>query len=874
MRALAETSPLRGADKPGSRDSWLRSGLVFLAMVALATQAFCFYAEVNIRSIPRFAGIRLGPDLILTPKTDAALQVGIQDGDRIVRLGSEPVSKILEYRGVIDRFEVGRPVALTVLRDGETVTLPPAPVEIRPLQVSALLRHLAGLAFLLVAALVVLVGPEKRATRLFALASILLGLYVALIRSPRPGLVYVQTVALALAPATIIHFFLSFPEERALARSRWVWLLYGPGLVLMGPGLWAYHDAVLAGVGRFYAPLYGLLMDQIGFAYLLFSGLLGLILSAHVYITTSQPIQRRQLQWIMLGLVCALVFAAADLVLTVTAGQTQQIFPWLLLGFLPVPITFALAILRYRLWDLDLVLSRSVVYGLVTASLAALYLLLVSGLSTALGIAAGSGQYTIVLFVSALVIGLLVNPLRGRFQATVDRIFFRQQVDHQAALATWSEELGSSLRFADLARLLLQEVPERLQVEQAWLFVLDEDESCLELLSPLESAPDPLNDLTIPVHSAFAFRLTRPGTVLLLYNEATVPGPFDREAEALLARWRQAGVALALPLVSGGQAVEGPRLVGIYLLSSKLSGDVYQQQEMELLRTLSNQAAIAIANARLYEQVSGFSQELELKVEERTQELRDFVSVVYHELSTPITSIRGYNDLLLDTDSGLMSGRQVRYLSAIQHSVRRLMRLVADLSDVSKIEDGRLTIHPEPLDLRKAVAETLGSFRDIVEEKGLQLTTSIAPDVGMVLGDRYRVVQILTNLVSNACRYTPAGGQIAIAAERVQGDLRAGGTGPDLVELRVTDTGIGIPRADLDLVFERFYRGRDPIVQEQPGTGLGLSITRSLVELHDSHLWVDSAVGKGSTFGFTLPLAEVARDEGAPSSSEARATGE
>jgi signal transduction histidine kinase len=874
MSTLAEVGPFRGGTRSTRRAGWLRGGLVLLAVVALAVQAYCFYEEVKIRTIPKFTGFRLSPDLVMTLKTDAALKVGIQEGDRVVALGGEPVSKILDYRRVIDRFGAGETVVLTILRDGETVTLPPAPVEARPLQVSALLRHIAGLAFLFMAALVALVGPEKRSARLFVVASILLGLYVALIRSPRPGLVYVQTVALAFAPPTIIHFFLSFPEERALVRSRWIWLLYGPSLVLVVLALWAYHDAVLAGTGRFDAPLYGLLADQIGFAYLLFSGLLGLILSAHVYATTSLGIQRRQLQWIMLGLLCALVFAAVDLVLTLSAGQTQQIFPWLLLGFLPIPITFGLAILRYRLWDLDLVLSRSVVYGLLTASLATIYLLLVSGLSTALGIAAGSGQYTMVLFLSALAIGLLVNPLRGRLQAIIDRIFFRRQLDHQATLATWSEELGSSLRFADLARLLLQEVPERLQVEQAWLFVLDEGESRLGLLSPLETGPGPMGDLTIAAHSAFAVHLARPGAVLLLHNEAAVPEPLDGEAEAALAKWREIGVALVLPLISGGQAAEGPRLVGIYLLGQKRSGDIYQRQEMDFLRTLSNQAAIAISNARLYEQVTGLSQELELKVEERTKELRDFVSVVYHELSTPITSIRGYNDLLLDTEVGLMSGRQVRYLSAIRRSVSRLMRLVADLSDVSMIENGRLTIHPEPLDLHKAVAETLGLLQGVIEEKGLQLTVSIAPDSATILGDRHRVVQILTNLVGNACRYTPAGGQIAITADRVQGSPRAGGPGSDQVELRVSDTGIGISRTELEHIFERFYRGQDPIVQEQPGTGLGLSITRSLVELHGSQLWVNSTVGKGSTFGFALPRVEEAQDRSASGSLKAEAASE
>ena len=873
MRVLAEFIPVRGGSQTYPTAGPVRNSLVLLAVAALVVQVLCFYHEANRRTISNTAGIKFSVDLVVTVVTDAAQELGFQQGDRIVAVNGEPVSRILDYRRVLNRLEAGSGAVLTVARDGENLRIPPVQVGNTPLTVAVLLRNLAGLAFLTVAAVVALIGPAKRAARLFVVASILLGLYVALLESRLSVFVYIQAVALAMAPATIIHFFLSFPEERALARSRWIWLLYVPSLVLMILALWAYHDAVQAGSGVYDAPLYSLLTRRLGFSYLHFSGLVGLVLMVQAYVTTSQQTQRRQLQWIMLGLFGALVPAAVDLVLTLRAEQNSQIYAWLLLGFLPLPITFAMALLRYRLWNLDMVLSRSLVYALVTAGLAAVYLLLVSGLSIALGSAAGSGQQALVLFLSALVIGILVNPLRGRTQAAIDRLFFRQRVDQQAALAQWSEELGTSLRFADLARLLLQEVPERLQVEQAWLLVLDEGEGSLEPLSLPDAGAGPPEGLSIPVHSALAAHLTYPGTVLLLNEGASTLDPFGQEVTAVPAEWPDAGVRLVLPLVSGGHTAEAPRLVGIYLLGRKRSGDVYQYQEMEFLRTLSNQAAVAISNARLYEQVTGLTQELERKVQERTKELRDFVSAVYHELSTPITSIRGYNDLLLDSDTGSLNPRQARYLSAIRASSGRLMRLVADLSDVSKIEDGRLTIHPEPLDLQEVMSETLGPFREVLDEKGLQLTMAIPPELGMVQGDRHRVVQILTNLLSNACSYTPAGGQISVAAARLPGASQARISDAARVELTVADTGIGIPRADLERIFERFYRGRHPMIREQPGTGLGLSIAKSLVELHGSRLWVNSTVEQGSTFGFSLPLGEATEAEGDPVSEGAGAAG-
>jgi signal transduction histidine kinase len=307
------------------------------------------------------------------------------------------------------------------------------------------------------------------------------------------------------------------------------------------------------------------------------------------------------------------------------------------------------------------------------------------------------------------------------------------------------------------------------------------------------------------------------------------------------AAWHQAGVRVVLPLVSGKQ------LLGIYLLGGKLSGDLYRRQELDVLRIFANQAAVAIANARLYEEVRAFSQELERKVEERTRELRESLSAVYHELRTPITAIQGYSELVLDGGAGPVSDKQARYMTVVQNNVHRLADLVTDLAEVSQIEAGRLKIRPEPLDLRTAAEDTVASLKGVIEEKELKVEIVPVPTAPVVHGDYKRVVQILTNLIGNACRYTPVGGRITVSFQPVDG----------IVLTTVRDTGIGVRPDELGRIFERFYRGDDPLVREQHGTGLGLSIAKSLVELHGGRIWVESEVGKGSAFGFTLPVVKL-----------------
>jgi signal transduction histidine kinase len=537
----------------------------------------------------------------------------------------------------------------------------------------------------------------------------------------------------------------------------------------------------------------------------------------------------------MWGLFCFVVAGNIAIILTVMQVQTSAVSNILLLGMIPVPIAFAFAFLRYRLLDTDLVVSRSVVYALMTATLAAVYLLFISLLSNALGVAAGSGPYTLVVFLSAFLIGILVNPVRARIQGILDRYFFRQQIGYQDALIKWSQELSTSIRFDELTKLLTFEVPQQLMIDHAWLLVLEEDEQHLSPLQVLTAGEKEEDDepLTITMQEAVAANLLQPGSVLL-------PAEYESERDGdLLANWQEAGVQVMLPLLTGG------KLLGVYLLGHKLSGDIYQRRELDILRTLANQAAIAISNARLYEEIHAFSQVLENKVQERTQELRDSLSVVYHELNSPITSIRGYTALLLDEKAGTLNARQMRFLGTVRRSVMRLMGLVADLSDISKIDGGRLALTTELLNLEEAVEEATSTYSGIIEEKGLQVSSSVAPEASLVWGDPQRVAQILTNLVSNACHFTPAGGRITISAVRADG----------FSEIAVHDTGIGISEEEQDKIFGRFYRSSDPLVQEQPGTGLGLAITKSLVELHSGRIRVDSTPGRGSAFIFTLPLA-------------------
>lgn len=235
----------------------------------------------------------------------------------------------------------------------------------------------------------------------------------------------------------------------------------------------------------------------------------------------------------------------------------------------------------------------------------------------------------------------------------------------------------------------------------------------------------------------------------------------------------------------------------------------------------------------------------------------EFVSLVSHELRTPLTSIKGYVDLLLDGDAGELTEEQQEFLGIIKNNADRLIALINDLLDVSRIESGKIELQRGPLDLAQLIQGVADSLHPSIEAKGQHLTLDLEgrrelSQVGQdctflptVMADADRVTQILINLLSNAYKYTPAGGSISVRAYS-EGDY---------VRVDVQDTGIGLSTEEQSQIFTRFFRANNRTVQEVGGTGLGLSIARSLVEMHSGKITVSSSPGQGSTFSFTLPIA-------------------
>ena len=264
--------------------------------------------------------------------------------------------------------------------------------------------------------------------------------------------------------------------------------------------------------------------------------------------------------------------------------------------------------------------------------------------------------------------------------------------------------------------------------------------------------------------------------------------------------------------------------------------------EAEIARlTVLLQEAQTQLDAKVAERTAAL-QVSNLELARSSQAKSEFLARMSHDLRQPLNAIVGFTDLLLLAEGEPLSPKQRRHLGHVATASRQLLGLINDLLDLSRVESGRMEIHPEPCDVAALLEETLALFRTQTQNGRVSLVLEIASPLSRLLADRVRVQQVLHNLLSNAFKFTPEGGLITVTAKQVGLQL----------EVAVRDTGVGIPLEDQQRIFEA-YEQAGPKEGQQKGVGLGLAIAKRLVELHGGRIWVASAPGQGSTFTFRLP---------------------
>ena len=474
--------------------------------------------------------------------------------------------------------------------------------------------------------------------------------------------------------------------------------------------------------------------------------------------------------------------------------------------------------------------------------------------------------------------------------AIVNARLFREERDGRAQLQAVRAVSAEIIQELDLAQVLFLVAHRACALTRAAAADIDLWDDARQLLVPNVSyghtAPRPTATRRLGEGAMGTVAESRHGLIINDYRSSPIAHPDTLAHTAITA-------SLVEPLLYRDT------LLGVIGVDHETPGRIFTPQDQDLLRLFAAQAAIAIANARLHEQIKDHAVTLERQVQERTQDLEcalrlaeaasrakaEFLTNMSHELRTPLNGILGFADLMLRQGQTLSPEKQARFLTHIHTSGQRLLELVSQLLDYTSAQGGGLGLDRRPLSPAGTLDEVLAEVRPLATKKGLTLQVEIAYDLPFVHADPVRFRQICFNLLTNAVKFTPVGGTITVMARAVTGQLGDSAAGQlgsersdpsaqlprrpsaECLELAVTDTGIGIRCEDLPRLFQQFTQLESAYTKRHAGSGIGLALTRQLVELHGGRIWAESdGEGKGSTFRVLFPFRDPARrgDTAAP----------
>jgi signal transduction histidine kinase len=493
----------------------------------------------------------------------------------------------------------------------------------------------------------------------------------------------------------------------------------------------------------------------------------------------------------------------------------------------------AYAIIAQKLFDIRAAVARSVGYLMITAVIIVVYGF---GLFGVIDVLFRGNNHEFLRQVLSVV---LITPLALIFQRTkqffdriTNRLFYRDAYDTQDVLDRLGNVLVTEIDLYKLTKDTREVLSSALRSSFIEFVLFKEDKPYFETHT----------------HKTISESILTLGTNIRNQQQELLVTDELPQHQTLRQDFINAGVALSLQLKTKEQ------VVGYIIFGAKKSGDIYSQQDRKLLVIVANELAITIQNALRFEEIENFNITLQGKVDEATRKLRrvnerlktldetkdDFISMASHQLRTPLTSVKGYISMVLEGDAGKISPTQKKLLTQSFFSSQRMVYLIADLLNVSRLKTGKFVIETAPVNLAEVVEQELEQLKETAAAHSLKLTYEKPKHFPELMLDETKTRQVIMNFVDNAIYYTPSGGHINVRLA----------DNPTTVELKVEDNGIGVPRGEQPHLFTKFYRAGNARKARPDGTGLGIFMAKKVVVAQGGSIIFESHEGKGSTFGF------------------------
>lgn len=550
--------------------------------------------------------------------------------------------------------------------------------------------------------------------------------------------------------------------------------------------------------------------------------------------------ERRALIGVLVTTTVATVYGVILHVIIPLLTNSQQLIGWGVLTVDIFAIGFTVSVMRGRLLDVKLYAIRTAVYLLSLATLITVYVVVALAASWwFFDPGSASSEHMVFNIVSALLLAFLFQPVKRFFDRITNSVFYRDNYDTSEFYGRLSRVLATTPDLRNLLRKAAEEITATLKAEYGVFLVYDENR--YTLVGTHNSH-----------HRILSTDARKIGDHIKQRGSGVIVADLLNDDDAIWPLLTSYGICLALPLQRGKGETIG------YLLLGDHRSSAYTMRDIQALETIADELAIAIQNTLSVEEVKELNETLQQRIEDATKELRtsnqklqkldqakdEFVSMASHQLRTPLTSVKGYISMVLEGDAGEITPMQQKLLSEAFASSERMVHLINDFLNVSRLQTGKFMLDARPIDLAKVVGQEVNSLESTAKARNLKIKYRAPSRLPILYIDEGKVRQVIMNFLDNAIYYSREHTTITVKLSVEAGE----------VLLEVHDTGIGVPEAEQAHLFSKFFRATNARKQRPDGTGVGLYLAKRVITAHGGTMVFSSTEGEGSVFGFRLPV--------------------
>ena len=559
--------------------------------------------------------------------------------------------------------------------------------------------------------------------------------------------------------------------------------------------------------------------------------------------------QRNQIAIVLTGLLLYALFAIlSNVILPLfmnnwTSSRYGPIFSLVLV------VSIAYAIVRHRLFDIRWALARSLSYVGAFVLFVLLYGVLVFGVVTLVFQLELPFFLQVVITATTGVAAVSFQSFRRTFDRLTNKVFYKDGFDSQEFFNVFNKSVAMSTELDTVLRNASTTIVRFLKVEYSLVDVAGRENGIA-----FEGKRQPKFSANVQERIISAIEeIKRP----VILADELLP-----EQERLRQFLYKNQIAAIVQLHTGEAESESENYI---VLGPKRNGGAYNKRDISVLESAANELSLALQNTLRFEEIRNFNQTLQERIDEATKELRatnrqlqqldeakdEFISMASHQLRTPLTSVKGYISMVLEEDAGKVAQPQRQLLTEAFASSERMVRLINDFLNVSRLQTGKFMLEKRTSDLSKIVAQEIDSLQPTIQMHGLKVTYRKPSYFPLLTLDEAKIRQVIMNFIDNAIYYSKEGSTIKVSVAVEEGQA----------VLRVKDTGIGVPKDEQSHLFSKFFRATNARKQRPDGTGVGLFLAKKVIDAHHGTILFESVEGKGSTFGFRLPIKRLSPKE-------------